>query len=221
MQKAKLIILLFIGVFPLQVNGFYMPYIADNPTIFWIQDLLSFFILPTILYFLGIELKLYTHYDIGFLFRFSNKRDLLVFLFFLITIPILYGVVRLLMDRAFLESLFPINYFSSNVSYYTIIHNSSLSEIQIVLIFSVGAAYAEEIYFRGMFRQLFSFNVIGSILFIIFSSLAFSSIHWEGGVRHLFLTFILGILTSLLYAIYPNIWPFFAGHLFANLFIYF
>ena len=221
MQRAKLIILLFIGVFPLQVNGLYMPYIVENPTVFWTQDLLNFFILPTILYFIGIKLKLYTHYDIGFLFRLSDKRDLIVFLFFLISIPVLYGGVRLLIDRAFLESLFPINYFSSNVSYSTIIHNSSLSKIQIAFIFSLGAAYAEEIYFRGISRLLFSFNVIGSILFIIFSSLAFSSIHWEGGVRHLFSTFILGVLASLFYALYPNIWPFFAGHFFANLFIYF
>ena len=216
MQKGKLIILLCIGVFPLQINGLYMPYIVDNPTIFWTQDLLSFFILPTILYFLGIKLKLYTHYDIGLLFRLSDKRDLLVFLFFLVTIPVFYGAIRLLIDHAFLEFLFPINYFASNVSYYTIIHNSSLSKIQIVFIFSLGAAYAEEIYFRGMFRQLFSFNVVGSILFIVFSSLAFSSIHWEGGVRHLFSTFALGVLASLLYAIYPNIWPFFGGHLFTG-----
>lgn len=80
MKKSKITFLLLIGILPFFINGFYMPYIINNHVVFWIQDLFSFIVLPTIILCFGVKKNYFSLTDLGITFKVNNKADELIFI---------------------------------------------------------------------------------------------------------------------------------------------
>ncbi len=210
-KRILIACLIFIGILPYELNGFYNPWLQYSPGQFWTAQILAWVFLPVVIYAIGIRHKLFTNRDLGFHHSVAGKQNLALFLVSLVAVTL---ILRALFVAAILgrQILFPINYGAVDFSYKNLIPTNGLPRVSALLFFSLSAGIVEEMIYRGMFKRLFDDNESGNALFVIISSSVFASVHWEGGVQGLFLAFSYGIVASLAYAILKNIWPFILGH---------
>jgi membrane protease YdiL (CAAX protease family) len=100
--------------------------------------------------------------------------------------------------------------------YRDVVPAEGLGRILALIHLALTAGIVEEIYFRGLIRLLFSSGALGNLGYILFSSVLFASIHWEGGVWNLMETLLFGLSTSIIYAAVGNLWPLIIGHAWAD-----
>ena len=81
----------------------------------------------------------------------------------------------------------------------------------------------EEIVYRGIPHKLIFENkriVRKKFIYILFTSVAFSAIHWDKGLHLLIGTFIFGLLAGWLYLKLRNLWPLVGGHFLYDFYIF-
>ncbi|NNL43613.1 MAG: CPBP family intramembrane metalloprotease [Desulfobacterales bacterium] len=209
-SKSK-ILLLFTGLLPFLINGFYNPTIVKIPTLYWFIEILTWVAFPIWIYWYGIKKQIFSRNIVGINLKIFNKRNLpLLFLFSIIailTFPIVYNS-----SFIYAQNHYPINYLKVNFSYSQILPGRGIKYFFILLYFSATAGIVEEFYLKGLLRSIFKNTFFSILAFVIISATIFSSLHWEGGVWGLFATFIFGIFSATFYATTKNLWPNVIGH---------
>ena len=215
-KRILIACLIFIGILPYELNGFYNPLLQNSPGQFWVAEILTWILLPIVIYAIGIRHGLFSNRELGFNCTVARKQNLLLFLASLVVVPVLLRITYVASDFIS-QLLFPINYGAIGFSYKNIVPANGVLRVLALLHFSLTAGIVEETIYRGMLKQLFDDNERGNALFVIISSLVFASVHWEGGARGLFLAFSFGIVASVFYALLKNIWPLILGHALSDL----
>ncbi len=210
-------LLLFAGILPFELNGFYNQYLFFYPRLYWLVEIISWIILPIGILMWGIHRRLFTFSDIGFHTRIANQKNIPVFILCLLFIPVItltfYSVLGVIG-----RSLSAINYGAQAFSYNLIVPKHGFNRFVVLVYMAVSAGVVEEIYYRGIFRKIFSHGWINNCGYVLLSSIVFSSIHWEGGIIKLLITFCDGILLAIIYLLTGNLWPLILGHFLIDLY---
>ena len=214
-KKLLLTIIFSIGILPFLLNGFYNHAISNNPLIYWIVEIITWIIIPIILLTISIKKNLFTLNDIGLKLtlnlKIKRELNILLFLLLIIIVPVIlyYGYTS---ARELSFKLFPINYGVIEFNYYSVIPRFGIKQLIAVIFFSITAGFVEEIYFRGLFWKITENIKYNAIIYILISSIIFSTVHWEGGIQNLFATFVFGLICSSFYIKFKNLWPLIFGH---------
>src|SRR5687767_4339996 len=98
--RAKLAALLFVGILPYWLNGFYNPLLKDTPAAFWTVEVVTWIAMPLSVVALGLRTGLFTRGDIGLHMRVVGRQNDVLFLALVVTaVPVLY-----MLDRWSLEA---------------------------------------------------------------------------------------------------------------------
>jgi len=213
MRKPRFLLaaLLFVGVLPLMLNGFYKPYLAQMPHIYWVVEILTWIVLPSLLVWIAFRNELFTLSDVGIHIKIFGRSSWPLFLGATLILPILVVWVDAY-SISVAQKLFATNYDAIDFSYRNVVPASGLPRFLVLLYLCLSAGIVEELYFRGMARLLFPKSLAGSLLYIAITAILFSLIHWEGGVWNLTETLLFGLAMSTLYVLSGNLWPLIIGH---------
>lgn len=210
-SRVRLAILFFVGILPLLLNGFYNSYLSQTPFRYWAVETLTWIVLPSILLWSARRSDLFGAADLGLHLSVSGRSSWPLFLgSILIAAPLVVLVDVYSAEAA--RSLFPVNHGAAAFQYRDLVPATSFPRLLVLLYLCLSAGLVEEVYFRGMARLLFPAGWQGSLSYIAFSALLFSSIHWEGGVWNLSEALLFGLATSALYVSLGNLWPLIIGH---------
>lgn len=213
MTHKKIYTLAFcIGISPYFVNGYVNSIIYGYPLLYWIFELATWIVLPLcVVLFLRRSGALVLE-EIGFrsnIFK-EGKFDIVIF------VGLLYALIGLILYFIFLsagEALFPGN---SLFHYQQVVPESGLARLLIAIYLATSAAFVEEFYFRGLFYKITSYYNRPLFLYMFWSPLLFSLIHWENGIANVFATYFLGLVSALLFVWTRNLWPLIIAHLFTD-----
>jgi len=218
-KRLALAALIIVGVLPFELNGIYNPLLAADPPYFWLADFAAYSVLPLFIFLIGTRFKIFTARQAGFHsdILWPDQGRKLLFCMFLL--PFLMGIGYILFwsigNRLF--SQFPGQVY---FSYHSMLGDFSLARIPKAIFLSLTAGVVEEFYYRGLFRLLFKRGWLNAILYVLISSLVFSSVHWEGGNAQLFATFWFGVMAAIFYLWIGNLWPLVWAHFLSDLFIF-
>jgi membrane protease YdiL (CAAX protease family) len=214
----------FSMLFPIAIflaDGFYKPYIKSQTSIMLV-DVATFFIIPAgCLIFLKSFFEL-SPSDYGL--RLKPSEDHFVVkrsLFFDIIISIfLLGIVWEL-SSAFAWRLLGSSSQTETHGIYSILEKSD-KRFLLALYMSLTAAFAEEIFFRGVvynfFVQLTRTKIVNNLFFVIVSTLLFGISHWERGDYLMASSFVYGFAAALLYLEYKYLTPLIIAHFIIDLY---
>lgn len=213
MRKPRFLLaaLLFVGILPFILNGFYKPYLAQMPHIYWVVEILTWIVLPSLLVWISFRHELFTLSDVGLHIKIFGRSNWPLFLGTTLVLSILVVWVDAY-SLSVAHKLFAINHGAIDFSYRNLVPTSGFPRFLVLLYFCLSAGIVEELYFRGMARLLFPRNLSGSLFYIASTAILFSLIHWEGGVWNLTETLLFGLAMSTLYVLSGNLWPLIIGH---------
>jgi membrane protease YdiL (CAAX protease family) len=209
-KRFWLAVLLFVGILPYELNGWYNPRLP--PGWFWCIEIFTWVVMPACIGSIAFRAKLLTPHEIGLHSRIRGKRspELLLLAIVIATVA-LYQIDQWAASRA--DALFPENHYYFR--YRDVIPPpgpaSGWLRLLVVLYLSLSAGFVEEIYYRGMMANLFR-GIVGSIAFILISSIVFTSVHWEGSGQQMFEAAMWGLAASVFYLLTSNLWPLIAAH---------
>ena len=211
-KYTKLVALFVIGIVPFELNGIWNPLLSNNLNSYWIVELISWLILPTCMYLIGNNLGLFNNKEIGFHSNIFDKHYNVILLFIITAIvsPFLY-LCYINFDRLAL-TVFPTNWGVVSFDYPNMIPEKGIGKLLVALYFALTAGFVEEFYYRGMLYKIINRGRESTVYYILISSIIFSSVHWEGGVRKLLATFLFGIVCASIYRFLKNLWPLAIGH---------
>ncbi len=210
--KIYWIIFAVFGILPFEINGFYKSQVASNPKYFWYEEIIVWIIIPSIIYLLGIN-RVFSNENIGFTRKICGNKNETKFIILIVLVSIILSV-SYTYSFALSKSLFDVNYLAIKISYEKIIPCCGYERVLVLIWLSLTGGIIEEFYYRGLIYKLCKEKAIG---YVLISSLIFSSVHWEGGIRNLFSTFIFGFICSIIYVRYRNLWPLIIGHITTDL----
>jgi membrane protease YdiL (CAAX protease family) len=221
-RKFELIGLIVLGIAPAEVNWYFNPRLADSPRLFWTVDVLRFAILPAAIVAWGIFRGLFTAADLGLHGRIFGRKN--AALLFAVMIAVTLFLCRL--DTSLLEwalHAYPPNPGAAPAfSYKQMVPppgpDTGLYRLLAVFYLAIGAAFSEEILFRGLLRRVFGSGLIGTIFFIVISAALFASVHLYGGPTKLAYALGHGIAFAAIYVITGNLWPLITAHAIIDLY---
>ncbi|HIF51992.1 MAG TPA: CPBP family intramembrane metalloprotease [Thiotrichaceae bacterium] len=212
LQKKLYLTLIGIGIFPFMINGYVNSIIYQNHYLYWCFEIVTWVILPIIIFFIAMKFGNLSFSEIGIHTRICGKRNLPLLMFIcVIFCPFDYWLYRELIY--FFQSIYPSE---SLFAYQSVTPNEGFSRVIVAIYFGLSAGIVEELYFRGfMFRicQLF-INTIP--IYLILSPVLFSLIHWESGVANMLSTYIFGFIGALIFLWFKNLWPLIIGHIYTD-----
>ena len=206
---------IFLALFiPLLLNGFYNTAIAEYKWIYWLVEILTWVIIPAagVVFFMTREERTASGL---FIPKTSREQIHLIILCVPVSIACYYIYTY---SSAWADGYFADTAEPDLIAYTDILPNDGWKKIIVNLYFAFSAGIVEEIYFRGLLRQLFR-NFSG-IIFVSASSLLFSVIHWEGGLQNLVPTFIFGVATALYALRFKNLIPLILSHAATNYIVF-
>lgn len=213
-RRIELTALLLIGILPFEVNGLYDIHLVNNPLYYWIAEIISWMFLPLAVYFWGIHRSIFSNKEIGFHLsagsRIAHRIVLLVIL-----PPLLYLAYKYF--RLFAICVFPTNYGFVSFSYRQVVLASGARRILALLYLAVTAGLVEEFFYRGLMYRILCWDKGRFMRYVLCSSLIFSSVHWELGIRGLLYSFLLGLVYASIYYKTKNLWPLVVGHMLTDL----
>ena len=221
-SKAELICLFIIGIAPAEFNWYFNPRLAASPRLFWTVDVLRFVALPAAIVAWGIYRQLFTFADLGLHGRIFGRRNAAL----LFTIMIAASILLCRLDTALLDwamQRFPPNpaaepAFSYNQMVPPPGPETGTYRLLAVFYLALGAAFSEEILFRGLMRRVFGTGLIGTISFIVFSAASFASVHCYGGPMKVAYALGHGVAFAVVYVLSGNLWPLIAAHAIIDLY---
>lgn len=196
--------------------GSFLPSLASRePALFFAIDALGWVILPMAC--LGFAYKAYhltpDRYGLRWGRTFDSARS------GLIAVALAAAVfLTFLPVQAVAWWLFPPSV--GTLSYAPLIPKGALGGL-VALYLALTAAVVEEIFFRGLLKELFlsfSGSFAAKALFVGISALLFGVSHWALGAFKVVAALYLGVAAALLYLRFDSLWPNILGHLFLNLF---
>jgi membrane protease YdiL (CAAX protease family) len=221
------------------VDGMFLPQLVRNTVSFVLYDVAKFILVPgAMFYFLqrrlrlgfsdylvigrghdyrGWELAVLTFWWAGFLY--------VVFLLGepLVSIPLGLALAPLQWALSLLVDLPEINLqFASRFGYAVALPDNAVLHAVIALFFSVSAGVVEEIFYRGLFRQLVAAlcgpTAVKTYLFG--SALLFGLAHWEQGSAGLYRATAFGLAAAILYLKLGDLRPLILAHALIDLYIF-
>ena len=217
-EKSALLVGFSILLIPHTLNGFYMPYLAQHLTAYWIVELFTWTVLPLIGIYWIVKKTSFTLGDIGL--RLKTTTSKLPIILALAVVSVLFASPLYIKSWHAATVIFDENYFHYGFEYTDVIPSSGYMHYAVALFFSLSAGIVEEIYYRGILRLFWGNNNRSILSYILVSSLIFSSIHWEGGIYNLFATFSFGVFMSILYLCSKSLVPGILGHAYSDWLIY-
>jgi len=211
-QRNGYAALFFLGISPFLVNGVINPVIALYPRIFWSFEVLSWVFLPLAIFGIALRQLGLRAEEMGLHARVRGQRNLGLVLVLCVLFAPLYLIIYNESRAAFL-SIFPEAPF---FAYQSIVPEDGAMRVVAILYLAITAGVVEELYFRGLFFKISSFFPAQAAVYVLGSATFFSLIHWEGGLSNVGATFVLGIITTLLYLLIRNLWPFMIGHAYTD-----
>jgi len=190
--KAFVLTQIIIWVF----NGFYIDVVSKRLYLFLGQDFITYVILPGIilltLYKNGVSPK---SYGIDFNKTYARLKYgawLNEYLTWTLLIVIIWYLLR---RTGIYYNLFSDDYW---IQIYSYLDKSTIKYFSIYL--AITASIAEEIFFRGLLYELFNSFAASNVnaKYILISSLIFAVSHFETGIYNVAISFLLGIIFSLL-----------------------
>ena len=196
------------------VSGFYLKELSANSTLFWLHDFIGWILLPVAC--------------LVFIFRYYNVR------------PHHYGLPSLrhqqIDARVFIKlgiailvflTFIPIEIMSLHIfpvsplafSYGDMMPKGASGK-PAALYLAVTAAFVEEIFYRGLLKRVIIGNAETLVrygMYVVFSAILFGLNHWGQGLFKVVATTYLGIVASLIYLRFRNLWFLIGGHVFLNL----
>lgn len=201
-----------LGISPFLVNGAINPVIAPYPWIFWGFEVLSWVVLPLTIFGIALRRLGLRAEEIGLHARIRGRRNLGLVLVLCVLFAPLYLIVYNESRAAFL-SIFP---GAPLFAYQSIVPESGAMRVVAILYLAITAGVVEELYFRGLFFKISGFFPAQAAVYVLSSATFFSLIHWEGALFNVAATFVLGLITALLYLLIRNLWPFIIGHAYTD-----
>lgn len=220
-NKALLLGITIIFLFGI-TNGFYLEWLRKTSIpLLWAQDIIHFVVVP--IFFLVYISKLFpvNPSDYG-LISASPSYPLYELVGASIFTAFLFGLILWPMDN-FLYYVFYAPEHAKSGNNYSSIVPTGIFKLPVVFYLAITAGMVEEIVYRGIPHKLIFENkkiVMKNIIYILCTSVAFSAIHWDKGLRLLFGTFIFGILAGWLYLKLRNLWPLVGGHFLYDFYIF-
>ena len=205
-----------VGIFPFFINGAINPIIYPHPWLYWGFELLSWLVLPAIVFSLAVRKGGLRAGDIGLTAQVRGRRRLAL----LLVLCVVAGPFDLLLYShayAFFRELFPAE---PLFSYQTIVPEHGVLRVIVAAYLGLSAGLVEELYFRGLFFSISCFFRTPTTVYLAFSPVLFSLVHWEGGLSNLFATYIFGLISALVFVLIRNLWPLIIGHVYTDYFWY-
>lgn len=185
--RIQIAAILFIGVVPAEFNWAYNPVRANTPWAFWCVDIARFVLLPAILLFWGIDRGLFTTTDLGLHRQIRGRTSPGLFVATMVMVPALLCAIDPYVHQ-FATRFYVPNPGQQIFSYTQVLPppgpETGLLRFLAVVYMSITPGFTEEFYFRGLTRRLFRGGAAQSALYVILSSLLFSSVHIYGGFPH-------------------------------------
>ncbi len=210
-SDSRLAVLLLILYLPHFLNGFYNPFLGRIPALFWLVDVFVWIVMPAAAVVYCNKRKMIDWQELGFRTTVGNGNSRLFFVLMLIYTPILMSLVYF-GSYAAASLVFPVNFGAVSFKYHQMIPKSGAARLLIVVYFSVTAGVFEEVAGRAVFFKISRGVFWNPALYVLISSLLFSAVHWEGGVRNVTVTFVFGAVCAFLYLKTRNLWPLILGH---------
>ncbi len=212
--------MLTIGVLPFALNGLYNKALADHARLFWLVDVTTWVALPSAIVAVALKRRVFQWADLGFIDQTQGKRqDWILIVTFLVGIPLLFWSDSA--SRTFAVQLFGRNYFAVGFDYVQMIPPPGPAtgwyRILAIVYLALSAGVVEELYFRGMLRLLFGRGPVQVVLYVVCSSLLFSSTHWKSGIYTMSEALGFGLCAAGIFACTRNIWPLIVGHFLVDL----
>jgi membrane protease YdiL (CAAX protease family) len=211
-SNRRLFALFGIAVSPYLINGYINSLIADNPIHYWTFELVTWVVLPALVFTIARNRYGITLQELGFTAALFGKSR----------VPLLLGlcVAFSALDWYAYSSLH--RYFSQLLPHEGIFHYSSVVpetgiwKILTAVYFAISAGFVEEAIYRGFaFRIMHRVN--SSVLpFLVFSPLIFAAVHWESGLANVAASYVLGLIAAVAYVWLRNLWPLVVGHVFTD-----
>ena len=213
MKKAKIIAVFIAFILPFELNGIYNPLLADSLFWYWVADVIAWVVLPCGYLFYFIRSGTLMWGDLGLSIKNENLNH---FIFVIVVISILSVFIVRSADISS-RIIFPTNYFRVHFNFEQTQPAAFPWYFLVGFYYSLCAGLMEEIFYRGVFATLFKQNSIHAFTYIVLSSLIFSSVHWEGGIHRLFVSFVFGLFAAAVFVKIKNLWPLIIGHTIADM----
>jgi len=212
-HSRPLLLLALIGIAPFMFNGLVNSVIYDNALLYWGFEILTWIVIPSVILYLVSRTPGFRFADLGYHTAIRGRHNPgLVLLACALFAPLCYGVYA--GSYAFFSELFPGQGF---FNYESIVPESGILYLVVVIYFGLSAGLVEEFLFRGLLYQAFAGFRHSLALFLLLSPLLFSLVHWEDGLANLASTYIVGIFLAIAYLGLRNLWPLIIGHIFTDL----
>lgn len=195
------------------VAGFYSSGLLATPVFFWVDDIIRFVCLPLLMLWLLLKKRRIIPGDYGIqgpgpalstagLLSATITAILLLQLYF----PI----------GAWARKIFPPDHVST---YVKVLPSGPLFGV-VVIYFSLTAGFFQEIFYRGMMYsamlRIVRLETL-SLLYVTFSSVLFATMHWANGTAAMIAAFASGLISSVLFLIFRNLWPLIIAHAIVDL----
>jgi membrane protease YdiL (CAAX protease family) len=213
MQSKKHICLIgfLIVICPFIFNGLYNQTLENTTAVFWLADILAMVVIPTIVFVILLKKDALTLKSIGVLPLPRSIGQILKFIIVIIVLTaglfFIYTYVWIVVSDYFKQ-----NYLATGFSYATQIQKTGKYATLFNVYASLTAGVVEEVYYRGVFRTIFSDSTMGKVAFVLCSSAVFSAVHWELGVVFLIATFVFGLAASTYYSLSKSLLPLVIAH---------
>ena len=240
LQAGRCVLFLLLPYYALAIgDGFFMPELVRSTWAFVAYDIAKFIALPgAMLYYLrrrlllgftelcfigrgseyrGWELAVLTFWWAGFLYLVFLLGEPLVMIPLGLLLAPLHWALSLLVELPELDLQF-----ASHFGYNMALPDNAMLRVVVALFFSVTAGVVEEIFFRGLFRQMVS-ALLGPAAvktYIFGSALIFGLAHWEQGSVGLYRATAFGLAAAILYLKLGDLRPLILAHALIDLYIF-
>jgi hypothetical protein len=204
------------GISPFLINGAINPIIYPHPWLYWSFELLSWFVLPAIVFWLAVRKGGLRADEIGLTGRVRGKKRFVL----LLVLCVVAGPFDLLLYShvyEFFRELFPAE---PLFTYHSIVPEHGASRVVVLAYLGLTAGTVEELYFRGLFFRISLFFPAPVATYLVCSPALFALIHWEGGLSNILATYIFGLVSAVVFVIIRNLWPLVVGHIYTDSFWY-
>lgn len=207
--------LIGIGIFPFFVNGYVNSIIYQIPLAYWLFELFCWALLPTLV--LGIASKKggLRFSEIGLHSKLFGKGNLVLLVF----LSIIFGPIEFWVYTSLYDFFWPLFKHQGVFQYHSVLPQSGWPRILVAAYFAISAGVIEEIFFRGWMYRVAGYFLRPRVVYLMVSPLLFALVHWESGAANVLATFILGLMTALVFIALRNLWPLIAGHVYTDFFL--
>jgi membrane protease YdiL (CAAX protease family) len=212
-KKNGILLILVVGI-ALIVTGrdFFEPWLYERHYLLvLIYDLVKYLI-PILLLYLGIRWNFFSSTDIGLSKTIRGFGWPYKAILFTASYVIAVFVLHIVITRV-TKATFDSNALVVNFGKHPDVPSQSL-RIFLALLFSLGASFCEECYFRGLLANLLLDR--GILFYVILSSFLFAIAHWSAGIYSMIPSFFFGVVQAYYFVKVRSLFPAITAHFFNN-----